>query len=283
MAVYVIGDIQGCFKKLKKILKLIKFNEDKDILWFVGDLVNRGPDSLKTLRFVHSLGDRAITVLGNHDLHLLAVHHLGNKLRTSDTLDDILQAEDCVLLLEWLRNRPLMHVDPDINFAMVHAGIYPGWSLTQARAYASEVEQVLQGDGMLGFLRGMYGNEPARWTDTLEGIDRLRFFTNVFTRMRYLTRELDLDLNSKGAPGKYYSSPVTPWFEFSQAAIKHNRIAFGHWSTLPPGRYGNCFALDSGCLWGGELTALQIDKKVPRRFIISCEKTAKKERKSVLA
>ncbi len=283
MAVYIIGDIQGCHKKLKKLLKLIKFSADRDILWFVGDLVNRGPDSLKTLRFVQSLGDNAVTVLGNHDLHLLAVYHLGIKQRNSDTLNDILEADDCAQLMEWLRHRPLMHIDPDVNFAMVHAGIYPGWTLSQARNYAAEVEQTLQGVGMSAYLRHMYGDEPTRWSENLEGMERLRFFTNVFTRMRYLTPELDLDLTSKGAPGKYYSAPVNPWFEFSQAAIKHNRIAFGHWSTLPPGRYGNCFALDSGCLWGGELTALQIDKKIPRRFIISCEKLTKKEHKSVLA
>lgn len=280
MAVYVIGDVQGCYKELKKLLKAINFKENRDQLWFVGDLVNRGPDSLKTLRFVRSLGDNAITVLGNHDLHLLAVHYIGVELKSSDTIQPLLDAEDCVELMEWLRFKPLMHFDPDLNFALVHAGIYPGWSISIARQRAAEVENALQGAGITDFLTQMYGNEPVSWSDELEGMLRLRFITNVFTRMRYLKENKKLDLTTKGAPDKLKSSSVKPWFEFKQSAIKHNRVAFGHWSTLPTNQYGSCFAMDSGCLWGGRITALRIDKKMPHWFSLSCEKNARIGRKS---
>lgn len=281
MAVYVIGDVQGCYRELKKLLKAISFDKSKDKLWFVGDLVNRGPDSLKTLRFVRSLGDSAITVLGNHDLHLLALHYNGGKLRTSDTLEQVLQADDCVELMEWIRFNPLMHFDPDLNFALVHAGIYPGWSVTDACQRAREVENTLRGAGITEFLSQMYGNQPESWSNELEGMSRLRFITNVFTRMRYLKEGGRLDLTAKGAPGKLKSEDVKPWFEFKQSAIKHNRIAFGHWSTLPTNQYGSCFALDSGCLWGGRITALRIDKKLPRWFSLSCENNARVIRKSL--
>lgn len=280
MAVYVIGDVQGCYKDLKKLLKAINFNVSNDRLWFVGDLVNRGPDSLKTLRFVRSLGDSAITVLGNHDLHLLAVHYTGFKMKSSDTLDQVLAADDCIELMEWLRFRPLMHFESDLNFALVHAGIYPGWSISEASQRASEVESVLRGADITTFFNNMYGNEPDIWSDALEGMQRLRFITNVFTRMRYLNMGKKLDLTAKGAPDKLKSSRVKPWFEFKQSAIKHNRVAFGHWSTLPTNQYGSCFALDSGCLWGGRITALRIDKKIPRWFSLSCGKNARILRKS---
>ncbi len=280
MAVYVIGDVQGCYLELNKLLDAINFDASIDRLWFVGDLVNRGPDSLKTLRFIRDLGDRAVCVLGNHDLHLLAVHYNGTKLKSNDTLKQVLKADDAVELLEWLRFRPLIHHEIKYNFAMVHAGIYPGWSIEQACARAKEVEAVLQSSAITEFLHRMYGNEPALWSEDLESMDRLRFITNVFTRMRYLTNEKRLDLNTKGAPGKLKSNDVRPWFEFKQSAIKHNRVVFGHWSTLPTAQYGSCYAVDSGCLWGGRITALRIDKKTPRWFSLSCKQNAKIQRKS---
>ncbi|MDJ0881401.1 MAG: symmetrical bis(5'-nucleosyl)-tetraphosphatase [Gammaproteobacteria bacterium] len=271
MAVYVIGDVQGCFQSLSKLLKAINYNHQRDRLWFVGDLVNRGPQSLETLRFIRDLGDRAITVLGNHDLHLLAAHYNGTKLRSNDTLLPILEAPDCVELLEWLRFRPLIHHEIEFNFAMVHAGIYPGWTIGDACQRAKEVETALRSSQITEFLHHMYGNKPAQWNDELESIDRLRFITNVFTRMRYLKSDKSLDLSTKGAPSRLNSDEVKPWFEFKQTAIKHNRIVFGHWSTLPTNQYGSCFALDSGCLWGGRITALRIDKKTPRWFSLSCD------------
>jgi len=271
MAVYVIGDVQGCFKELRELLKVIDFNSSTDRLWFVGDLVNRGPDSLNTLRFIRDLGDSAVTVLGNHDLHLLAVHYNGTKLKSNDTLQQVLEADDSVELLEWLRFRPLIHHEIEFNFAMVHAGIYPGWSLQQACQRAKEVESALRSSQIKDFLHHMYGNEPTLWSEELESMDRLRFITNVFTRMRYLRVDKNLDLLTKGAPSKLKSMDVKPWFEFKQSAIKHNRVVFGHWSTLPTAQYGNCFAVDSGCLWGGRITALRIDKKTPRWFSLPCQ------------
>ncbi len=280
MAVYLIGDVQGCYSSLKKLLKAINFDQQNDQLWFVGDLVNRGPQSLKTLRFVRSLGDSAVSVLGNHDLHLLALYYGQTKVRSSDSLSQVLKAEDCKELMEWLRFRPMLHFDISLNFAIVHAGIYPGWSLPQAMDRAREVEQAIRGENVVDFLRDMYGNQPAKWSEQLAGMERLRFITNVFTRMRYLRQDGSLDLEIKGAPQKLKSSDVNPWFEYSQSAIKHNRLAFGHWSTLPTNQYGSCFAIDSGCLWGGRITALRIDKKSPRWFSLSCEKSSKTDRKS---
>lgn len=280
MAVYVIGDVQGCYRALKNLLKAISFNVDSDYLWFVGDIVNRGPDSLKTLRYVRSLKDRAICVLGNHDLHLLALYYGQTKVRSSDSLSQVLEAPDCKELMEWLRFRPLLHYDISLNFGLVHAGIYPGWSIPQAYERAREVEQAIRGEQIVEFLKEMYGDRPIAWSDQLQGMERLRFITNVFTRMRYLRRDRSLDLNAKGAPQKINSYLYNPWFEFTQSAIKHNRVAFGHWSTLPTNQYGSCFALDSGCLWGGRLTALRIDKKTPRWFSLSCEKSSKTDRKS---
>lgn len=270
MAVYVIGDIQGCYRNFKKLLKDIKFKSDKDKIWLVGDLVNRGPDSLKTLRYIKSLESSAVTVLGNHDLHLLSVFFTSNKTRESDTLRQVLKAVDRDELLEWLRFRPLMHFDADLNFSLVHAGIYPGWSISQALDLASEVERELQGDNFTVFLKEMYGNEPSLWSEELTGIPRLRFITNAFTRMRYLNTDASLELCCKGPPDKTKNGHVKPWFEFKPVANKFNRVAFGHWSTLPVSQYGNHFALDSGCLWGGRLTALRIDKKTPRWFSRSC-------------
>ncbi len=280
MAVYIIGDVQGCYSELQRVLDAICFDPQHDRLWFVGDIVNRGPESLRTLRFIRDLGDRAVCVLGNHDLHMLAVYYVGAGMKSNDTLKKVLKADDCGDLMEWLRFRPLIHFDIGLNFAMVHAGIYPGWSIEQACARANEVQDALRGEKIMAFLRDMYGNHPNHWADDLEGMDRLRFIVNVFTRMRYLNPQGELDLEAKGAPQKLKSASVIPWFEFKQSAIKHNRVAFGHWSTLPTNQYGSCFALDSGCLWGGRLTVLRIDKRTPRWFSLSCENAALSLRKS---
>jgi bis(5'-nucleosyl)-tetraphosphatase (symmetrical) len=280
MAVYIIGDVQGCFSELQSIIQAIAFDPERDTLWFVGDIVNRGPDSLPTLRFIRGLGDRAVCVLGNHDLHLLAAYYAGARVSSRDTLQPVLEAPDRQELMEWLRFRPLIHFDIGLNFGMTHAGIYPGWGVEQACARAHEIERALRGEQMNEFLREMYGNEPSTWSDDLQGIPRLRFITNVFTRMRYLNTDGSLNLEAKGAPRNFKSSQLTPWFECSQRAIKHNRIAFGHWSTLPTRQYGSCFALDSGCLWGGRLTVLRIDKKTPRWSSLACPGRVSTPRKS---
>jgi len=261
MATYAIGDIQGCYDELRQLLKKINFKSDCDTLWFTGDLVNRGPKSLETLRFIKSLSNNAITVLGNHDLHLLAISYTTNKAGRKDTLDEILNAHDREELLHWLEYRPLIHTD-DINYiTMVHAGIHPDWNIEKAHSLASEVESVLQNEHHIDFYENMYGDEPANWSDDLEGWPRIRHITNVFTRLRYCDLNHKLFLRYKCEPGKQPEN-LQPWFNIIDRATQHNSIIFGHWSTLILAKnieYKNVYPLDTGCLWGGHLTAMRID------------------------
>ncbi|MGD8380086.1 MAG: symmetrical bis(5'-nucleosyl)-tetraphosphatase [Gammaproteobacteria bacterium] len=260
MAIFAIGDVQGCFDDLQRLLERIQFDPTEDLLWFTGDLVNRGPRSLDTLRFVKRLGERAVTVLGNHDLHLLAVaEDVGREPRTRDTLSGILEAPDREELLDWLRHRPLLHHDESLGYTLIHAGLPPQWNLATARACARELENVLRGEQRAEFFRHMYGNEPALWTDDLEGMDRLRFITNCFTRMRYCHPDGSLDLVHKGAPGTQ-PAELRPWFEMPDRASSDLHVIFGHWSTLGQVRGHNVYPLDTGCLWGGALTALRLDQ-----------------------
>lgn len=271
MAIYAIGDIQGCFKQFKQLLVKIDFNPDKDKLWICGDLVNRGPKSLETLQYIRSLGDAAVCVLGNHDLHLLAVYYGFRKIKKSDTFQSVIDSPDAEEITHWLRQQKLFHFDMTLNCAMVHAGIYPKWNVEQCLSYAQEVEQVLQGDSYLNYFENMYGDEPAFWSEDLSGMGRLRFITNVFTRMRYVNKQGELNLDEKGDPEKNTKSLSQPWFVAAHKRIKHNRVVFGHWSTLPSKKYKKCFALDSGCLWGGQLTALRIDRKKPTWHRVDCD------------
>ncbi len=272
MAVYAIGDVQGCYKQLRLLLDEIGFKPDKDKLWFAGDLVNRGPDSLKVLRFVKGLGAGAITVLGNHDLHLLALsEHVDKHKDPRHTLDQILTARDREELLHWLRHRPLIHHSKKYNFSIIHAGLPPQWDLATALKCAAEVESVLQGKGFQNYCKKMYGNLPNRWSPKLRGMERLRFITNCFTRLRFCTSDGSLSFKESGAPGTQNSS-LTPWYEMPGRASASDRILFGHWSTLGFGRHKNTWSLDSGCLWGGALTALQIRKKNPTHYQLNCPK-----------
>jgi bis(5'-nucleosyl)-tetraphosphatase (symmetrical) len=274
MAVYAIGDVQGCYEQLQRLLDQISFDPAKDKLWFAGDLVNRGPDSLKVLRFVKQLGERAICVLGNHDLHLLAISEQVDKHKDpNNSLEQILTAPDRDELLHWLRHRPVMHHSAKRNFSMVHAGLPPQWDLATALQCAAELEAVLRGDDFHGYCEQMYGNLPDLWDPGLTGMDRLRFITNCFTRLRYCKADGSLSLKESGAPGSQ-SASLTPWFEMPGRASKDERILFGHWSTLGYGRHNNSWSLDSGCLWGGALTALRIRKrKQPLPFQLKCPKT----------
>ncbi len=268
MATYAIGDLQGCYDSLLSLLDKLKFDKAKDTLWFAGDLVNRGPDSLASLRFVKSLGDRAITVLGNHDLHLLAI--AAKHKKTSDaSLQDILNADDADELLNWLRRQPLLHNDSQLNFTLVHAGIYPGWSLQNAQQHASELESVLCSDGYLDFIFNMYGNLPEKWNDNIEGWDRLRFICNSFTRMRYCEKDGTLNFKSHGAPGTRPENTL-PWYDTPHRKASQERILFGHWSALGSINKKNIYALDTGCVWGGQLTALRLDKENPEYISIDC-------------
>ena len=272
MATYAIGDIQGCHDQLTQLLKKINFKHHRDRLWFTGDLVNRGPSSLKTLRMIKSLGSNAIVVLGNHDLHLLATAYDHLKPGKKDTLDDILSAPDREELLTWLRSLPLIHVDSDLSLSMVHAGLHPEWSIDQAQALSREVESVLRSDKHVKFYKHMYGDKPRSWSAELKGWPRLRFITNVLTRVRYCDDTGKVRLNVKGAPGTQ-SKGLYPWFEIKSRRSRNERIIFGHWSTLAlleNYEYPNVYPLDTGCLWGGKLTALRIDQEPFIRTSIDC-------------
>lgn len=260
MAVYAVGDLQGCLEPLKCLLADVHFNPAVDRLWLVGDLVNRGPQSLETLRYLYRMRDSLVCVLGNHDLHLLAASRKIERLKKGDTLLEILQAPDCGELLEWLRRQKLMHYDQQRDITMVHAGIAPQWTIKKALRYAAEVEEVLRDDNRIApFLDGMYGNEPARWDPDLRGVTRLRVITNYFTRMRFCNSDGKLDLKIKEgietAPPGY-----APWFSHKDRKAKGQKIIFGHWAALE----GKCdepnvFALDTGCVWGGALTLMNVD------------------------
>ena len=259
MTTYAVGDIQGCLKPLKCLLDEVGFNPSRDVLWSVGDLVNRGPDSLDTLRFIDSLGNACIAVLGNHDLHLLAVSRDASRLRKSDTLLPILKADDCDQLLSNLRQRPLAHWDARLGILMTHAGLPPIWSIKQTRKRAAEVEEVLRCDERLPlFLDEMYGNEPDRWKPSLTGIARLRCITNYLTRMRFCKQDGTLDLKSKegvGTAPKGYA----PWFTYPRRD-PDAQVVFGHWAALE-GKTGSdrFIGLDTGCVWGGALTMMNLD------------------------
>jgi bis(5'-nucleosyl)-tetraphosphatase (symmetrical) len=271
MSVYVIGDVQGCYTELRRLLDKIHFDQSCDQLWFCGDLVNRGPESLQTLLFVRSLGDAAISVLGNHDLHLLAIYYTQKKVRKSDSLTEILRSPDCDELMQWLRSRSLVHYDSNLRFLMVHAGVYTDWDLDQTLGYAREVEQLLQGEGSQAFLKRMYGDRPDRWSKDLTEIDRWRCIINIFTRMRFVTTDGRLDYNAKSSPGEHVDQQLTPWFDMNRRLDQSIRIAFGHWSTLGVGAYGQNYAVDGGCVWGGKFIALRIDSSQPEWFSINCE------------
>lgn len=269
MATYAVGDVQGCYTELCQLLDAVEFSST-DTLWLAGDLVNRGPDSLDVLRLVRSLGSRAVSVLGNHDLHLLAIYYGGHKTHRGDTFDALLSAPDMPEIAQWYLQQPLLVVDPTLGYAMAHAGIPPIWTLAQAQALAQEVQDYLQHDDHKRYFRELYGNEPNCWRDDLSGMDRLRLITNYFTRMRLIRPDGQLDFKHKGVlqdlPKGY-----KPWFDYAALGIavpefdnrldkKSMRILFGHWAALE-GLTNNptVVALDTGCVWGRALTAVCLD------------------------
>jgi bis(5'-nucleosyl)-tetraphosphatase (symmetrical) len=263
MSTFVVGDIQGCLQPLKRLLEKVDFDRRKDVLWSVGDLVNRGPQSLKTLRFLYQMQDSLVVVLGNHDLHLLAVAAGIRPVSRSDTLAEILTAPDRDELLHWLAQRPMIHHEH--GYTLVHAGIPPQWTLQQALGYAAEVEAVLRSGDRNAFLQAMYGNEPAQWSEDLSGMTRLRAITNYLTRIRFCTASGWLDLQSKGSspkpgidvPGK---QALAPWFSHPQRKTANERILFGHWATIA-GQTGshNAIGVDTGCVWDGRLSLFQLE------------------------
>lgn len=260
MATYAVGDVQGCLAPLQCLLERVNFDPSQDQLWLVGDLVNRGPQSLETLRFLSAMGDAVVSVLGNHDLHLLAIAHHTARLKKKDTLQEVLDAPDAADLLFWLRQRPLMHHDSERKISMVHAGIPPQWSIEDALARAEELHRVLRDDSLfLPFLDGMYGDQPAIWRDDLTGIERLRVITNYFTRMRFCSPEGELDLTAKEGVDSAPSG-FAPWFSHPQRLTRNDTILFGHWAALEgQSSSPKAIALDTGCVWGGQLSLYNID------------------------
>jgi bis(5'-nucleosyl)-tetraphosphatase (symmetrical) len=253
---YLIGDLQGCCDALERLLQRLDFSPSRDRLWLLGDLVNRGPESLATLRRLQGLGSAATCLLGNHDLHLLAVAHGVRPAHRSDTLQPILQASDRDSLLDWLRHQRLA-VD-EAGWLMVHAGVVPQWSRDDTLAAAAEVEAVLRGPALPDFLRTMYGNEPARWSPDLAGDDRLRFTVNVLTRLRFCAADGTMDFNTKDGAGAAPEG-FLPWFDVPGRSTADTPIAFGHWSTLGLLNQPMLLGLDTGCIWGGQLTAARVD------------------------
>ena len=265
MTTYAIGDLQGCFEPLQRLLETIEFDAAHDTLWFVGDLVNRGTQSLEILRFVKGLGDAAVAVLGNHDLHLLAVAEGYGRAHKGDTLDAILAAPDRDELLHWLRHRRLLWREND--FLLVHAGLLPQWSADQAQALAIEAEAALHSEHYREFFAQMYGNEPRVWRDSLSGIERLRMIVNSCTRLRYCYADGEMDFHHKGAPGSQPADRL-PWFDVPGRRSADTTVIIGHWSTLGLIDRPDLIALDTGCLWGGQLSAMRLPDR--RVFAVAC-------------
>jgi len=261
MATYAIGDLQGCYDPLRRLLDYISFDPATDRIWLVGDLVNRGPQSLEVLRFVKSLGAAATVVLGNHDLHMVMQAEGFGRTSKEDTFQDVLGAADRDELLDWLRAQPLVHVEG--KWAMVHAGLLPVWTVAQAKALSDEASAALMAADYRDFLAHMWGSEPAAWRDDLTGWDRLRVVVNAMTRMRYVTAAGAMEFRAAGAKAPPGSGPpgCVPWFAAPMRASADHCIVCGHWSALGFHEEPNLLALDTGCLWGGCLTAVRLEDR----------------------
>lgn len=262
MPTYAIGDIQGCCDEFEQLIERLKFDPASDRLWLVGDLVNRGPRSLDVLRLVRKLGDAVITVLGNHDLHLLAAALTpSEQLKPKDTLGDIFAASDRDELLQWLRQQPLLHHDDTLGYTMIHAGLAPEWDFAQARQCASELETALRDDdASMEMFAHMYGDQPDRWSSDLQGVARLRFITNCFTRLRFCHPDGRLALKHKGAIADAPAG-LLPWFRVPQRRTRELRIVCGHWSALGYHDGDGVLSIDTGCVWGGTLCAVRLDRE----------------------
>jgi bis(5'-nucleosyl)-tetraphosphatase (symmetrical) len=258
MATYAVGDLQGCAQELDALLRKIRFRPASDRLWLVGDLVNRGPDSLGVLRRVIALGRSVITVLGNHDLHLLATFAGRRDLSPGDTFQDVLEAPDAAALIDWLRRRPLLHYDARARRVLVHAGIPAAWTVRDAQTHAREIETLLRGRRWRSALASMYGNEPSAWSPKLGKEERRRFTINALTRMRYCDRRGRLDLRFSGPPGTQEKG-LMPWFDVPERRTAGVHVVFGHWAALGLLRRADVTALDTGCVWGARLTAARLD------------------------
>ena len=267
MAVYAVGDVQGCRDELEALLDHAGFDAASDTLWLVGDLVNRGPQSLEVLRFVRSLGTRAVCVLGNHDITLLA--QAAGARESDGGMRDILEAPDREDWIDWLRHRPVLHHDPALGYVLVHAGLLPQWTLEEAKGYARELEEFLRSDRWSRKIGKLYGSTPKRWKDGRTGMDRLRLICNTFTRLRYLSADGTPDWKCKAGANRC-PEDLLPWFRAPGRRTRDERIVFGHWSTLGYHHGDGVLGLDTGCVWGGCLTAVRLDAEPPARLQIDC-------------
>ena len=275
MAQYAVGDIQGCYDQLARLLEKVNFDTSKDTLLCVGDLVNRGPKSLKTLRLLMSLKDQCISVLGNHDIHLLSMMYGIREPRQHDTLDKILVASDAAEIANWLRFQPLMHTDTKRNIVMSHAGIYPWWSLKNARKRATDVESIFQDEERcIKLLKRIYSNEPSKWSADLNKIEKRRFTINAFTRMRFCSPDGHLDHSESGFKDKSNSRRV-PWFNIKNKSLEGYKVIFGHWSALGLLNTDQYLCLDTGCVWGRQMTMAKIPKKAGKPITIYVQKNSK--------
>lgn len=259
MATYLVGDIQGCFDELQQLLTTVDFDSTNDTLWLAGDLVARGPKSLETLRFVKSLGNSAKVILGNHDLHLLAIYHGINPIKKKDKTAPIYDADDCDELIQWLRQQPLF-LEHD-EFVMCHAGISPQWDLQTARECSQEISQLLSSDEWVWLLSNMYDSLPDFWHSDLQGMERNRYIINAFTRMRFVHSDMRLDMKCKLPPSEAKQDNLIPWFAHPERTKIEKPIIFGHWAALMGYQDDNAIGLDTGCVWGGELTMLRWEDK----------------------
>ncbi|MGN6740193.1 symmetrical bis(5'-nucleosyl)-tetraphosphatase [Dyella sp.] len=272
MATYAIGDVQGCFPELQRLLDKLRFDPSRDRLWFCGDLVNRGGQSLETLRLIHGLRESCVVTLGNHDLSLLAIalRRPDAQARVNPELREVLFAEDAPVLFEWLRSQKLLHHDEQLGWTMVHAGLAPMWTLRQAQRSAQEIERELSSPRHPRLLKNLFGNRPAAWSSRLQGVERLRASINTFTRMRYCDVQGRIDFEGKGIPGTQKPG-MYPWFEVPGMRRRETRVVCGHWSAL--GRFAGLgiYAIDTGCVWGGQLTALRLDVEEPTYVTVNAE------------
>ena len=268
MAIFAVGDIQGCLGELRATLREAGFKIGTDTLWCVGDLVNRGPHSLDTLRFIQDLGERTVCVLGNHDITLLALA-AGVPIRNHHQLQEVLDSPERDTLVEWLRHLPVLHHDPELNTVMVHAGVFPQWGLAQAHVHAAELQEFLRHPQWNQQIQHLYGAGPRRWKPKRKGYKRIRFICNSFTRMRYLDGKGRLNLECKQSPQKCPKN-LTPWFKAPKRRTRNVRIVFGHWATLGLHNEDNVWGIDTGCVWGGKMSVLRLSPKKLKLFQMPC-------------
>ena len=272
MSTYAIGDIQGCYKEFKKLLKEINFDRKKDTLWLVGDIVNRGPKSFDVIKYIMDLDSKAITVLGNHDFHLIAAYYnISPWSHKNNNFYEILSNKDSEQIIKWLRSRKITHFDNDHNYILVHAGIYPNWKIDEILSLSTLIENSLQSNKCKEFITTLWSNHPNKWDEKLSTREKLIFSVNVFTRMRYIKKDLSLDFDIKSSPDKVDSNIVIPWYEFDNDIYKKYKIIIGHWSTLGFKRKNNFISIDTGCAWGNKLTAVEIlNNNEIKKYDIKC-------------